>query len=209
VLRKKIIEEGDLFIFYINKDKTKLDTATPNKVFSSKHGHFNHNDIIGKPFGSKIQSSHGTDLGYIFVLFPTPEMWIKTLVHRTEILYITDISIILFYLELKPGSLVVESGTGSGSLSSAIAITIAPNGHLFTYEYHEQRAKAAIEDFKLIGLSPYITVQCRDVCQDGFDKEQESVDAVFLDLPAPWKALPNATTVLRKNKKNLFIFSFN
>jgi tRNA A58 N-methylase Trm61 len=36
---------------------------------------------------------------------------------RTQILYGTDIALILLELELRPGSVCIESGTGSGSLS--------------------------------------------------------------------------------------------
>ncbi|CAG8533712.1 2615_t:CDS:2, partial [Dentiscutata erythropus] len=46
--------------------------------------------------------------------------------------------------------------------------TIAPNGHLYTFEYHEERAKAAKQDFEKHGLSDLITTECRDVYKDGF-----------------------------------------
>ena len=39
--------------------------------------------------------------------------------------------------------MVVECGTGSGSMSHAIVRTIAPSGHLYTFEFHEQRATTA------------------------------------------------------------------
>lgn len=34
-------------------------------------------------------------------------------------------------------------GTGSGSFSTSLARTIAPTGHLFTYEFHADRAQQA------------------------------------------------------------------
>ena len=48
--------------------------------------------------------------------------------HRTQILYSTDISMILFELDLKLGSRVVETGTGSGSLSHSICQSIGAEG---------------------------------------------------------------------------------
>ncbi|KAJ1980625.1 tRNA (adenine-N(1)-)-methyltransferase catalytic subunit trm61 [Dimargaris cristalligena] len=43
-----------------------------------------------------------------------------------------------------------------------------------------------------------VTIQHRDVCKLGFGLENE-VDAVFLDLPAPWEAIPSARTAFRQN----------
>jgi len=44
-----------------------------------------------------------------------------------------DNSAIVFKLDIKPGSVVVEAGTGSGSLSCAISESIAEKGRLYTF----------------------------------------------------------------------------
>ena len=49
-------------------------------------------------------------------------------------------------MELRPGSVVVESGTGSGSLSHAIARTVSPGGHLHTFDFHQMRTDTAREE---------------------------------------------------------------
>jgi tRNA (adenine57-N1/adenine58-N1)-methyltransferase len=110
-----------------------------------------------------------TGKGFIYLLTPTPELWTLNLPHRTQILYSPDISFISFMLELKPGVQMIESGTGSGSFSHAILRTIAPLGHLYTFEYHQERALKAKEEFEMHGLSEFVSVECRNVCQDGFN----------------------------------------
>ncbi|KAI9488550.1 1-methyladenosine methyltransferase catalytic subunit Gcd14 [Zychaea mexicana] len=132
-----------------------------------------------------------TQRGFIYLLHPTPELWTLCLPHRTQILYIADISFISTYLDMKPGSHVIESGTGSGSFSHSIARTIAPTGKLYTFEYHAERTAVAAKEFTDHGLGEIVQIQQRDVCKDGFGMTN-AVNAVFLDLPAPWEAIASA-----------------
>jgi tRNA (adenine57-N1/adenine58-N1)-methyltransferase len=39
---------------------------------------------------------------------------------------------------------------------------------LFSFEYHEERANLARQEFKDHGLDDLITLSHRDVCKDGF-----------------------------------------
>lgn len=53
-------------------------------------------------------------------------------------------------------------------------------------------------------MSEYVTVYNRDVCNDGFDLEN-AADAVFLDLPSPWKALESAKRAIKKEGRIYFL----
>eukprot|EP00494_Astrolonche_serrata_P027136 UN27399 len=96
------------------------------------------------------------------MLKPTPELWTDAVPHRTQILYQADISLIVFRLCIKPGDIIVESGTGSGSLSTHLARALQPTGQLYTFEFNENRVEAAKDDFKKLGIDEYITVTHRD-----------------------------------------------
>lgn len=200
---KEIIEENDTVILYQSFNSMQALKVTPSlinkkgekveNIHQTNYGALKIANLIGKKFGTRVQLSKG----YAYVLYPTPELWTKTLPHRTQIIYATDISLILMQLELKPGSVVIESGTGSGSLSHSILRTIAPSGHLHTFDFHEQRVEAAKKEFQDHNLADFVTVKQRDVCQNGFDLENVA-DAVFLDLPHPWDAISHAKKALKK-----------
>ena len=108
----------------------------------------------------QVYTSNGKQ--WVLIVHPTSEWWTKALSHQTQILYSTDISVITLQLELRPGAVVCEcgklfdwlsiilkwvwlvvAGTGSGSLSHAIIRTIAPDSHLYTCDFHEQRVQIA------------------------------------------------------------------
>jgi tRNA (adenine57-N1/adenine58-N1)-methyltransferase len=164
--RCEVIKENDVIIAYVSPADMKPLTCIKDGVFRNRYGEFCHNGMIGKRFGVKYPSKNSH--GFIYLLYPTPELWTLVLPHRTQILYNADISLITMLLELKPGSKMIEAGTGSGSFSHAIARTIYPNGKLFTFEYHQDRQKIAEQEFKEHCLDSIIVCSFGDVCRNGF-----------------------------------------
>jgi tRNA (adenine57-N1/adenine58-N1)-methyltransferase len=153
--------------------------------------------------------------GFIHLLPPTPETWTSSLPHRTQVVYTPDYSYILHRLRARPGTSVIEAGAGSGSFTHASARAVYNGypraeevngqvakkrklGKVWSFEFHEQRSaklEREIQDHDLEGI---VQITHRDVCENGFlvgnyGDESPYAEAVFLDLPAPWLALPHLT----------------
>ena len=223
--RQSTIQVGDLVVIMISFDTLNFVYAKRNAIFSNRNGHFHHNDFLGKPFGCKVRSRTHQGYGFCYLLKPTPELWVRSLPHRTQIVHELDQAQIIFQLQIRPNSIVVESGTGSAALSHALVRSIAPRGHLHTYEFNPHRAQTARDELARHGLSHLVTVRNVDVCSKSTssncppetnpkDSSQptptvpgggfvgvaaHSVDAVFLDLPEPWNAIAEAARVLKPN----------
>lgn len=104
----------------------------------------------------------------------TAALWTQACPHRTEILYAHDIAtIVTAGLDLRPGHWVLESGTGSGSLTVSLSRAVSPTGHVVTFEYHRERAHNITEQLKRLtrgGLdyTGHIHVVHGDVVARGF-----------------------------------------
>ena len=70
-------------------------------------------------------------------------------------MYSTYIAMVRLQLELRPGNMVVDSGTGSGLLSHALARTVAPRGHLHTSDFRAERVQKARVKVAEHGLGAY------------------------------------------------------
>ncbi|KAI9871070.1 MAG: tRNA (adenine-N(1)-)-methyltransferase catalytic subunit trm61, partial [Pleopsidium flavum] len=92
--------------------------------------------------------------GFVHLLPPTPESWTTSLPHRTQVVYTPDYSYILHRLRVRPGSVIIEAGAGSGSFTHAAARAVFDGyqnehesrsrkrkrtGKVWSYEFHEQR----------------------------------------------------------------------
>ena len=196
-----IAKAGDCVLLYESPKSSTCIVLIQKEIYQNKYGIFYHDDIIGTSFGSKIYSRSKKNekkdfTSWLLLLSPTPEQWSLSLKHRTQIMYPTDISVVLSQLYIKPGSVVYESGTGSGSLSCSFIRSIAPYGYLHTFEFNEHRVKEARADFDKFGLTDYVTVYWRDICGNGFPTCDTGVDAIFLDLPSPYE-LPVITSITK------------
>lgn len=142
--------------------------------------------------------------GFVHILPPTPEIWTSSLPHRTQVVYTPDYSYILQRIRARPGTRLIEAGSGSGSFTHASARAVyngapkstgqpSPTGKVFSFEFHEQRFEKMKREVQEHGLSSLVEVNHRDVYNEGFlvDGKSPQADAVFLDLPAPWLALPH------------------
>lgn len=121
-------------------------------------------------FGSRV-TARGPGGGWVTLLAPTPELWTAVLRHRTQILYAADISLVVGCLGLRPGAVVLESGTGSGSLTHALARAVAPAGRVHTFDFHAGRAAEAAAEFGRHGLTGLVLGGCRNIEEDGFPPE--------------------------------------
>ncbi|KAG8163597.1 hypothetical protein KVR01_006894 [Diaporthe batatas] len=136
--------------------------------------------------------------GFVYILPPTPEIWTSSLPHRTQVVYTPDYSYVLQRIRARPGSRLLEAGSGSGSFTHASARAVYdgevdPTGKVFSFEFHEQRFEKMKKEITEHGLERVVEINHRDVYNEGFlvDGKSPEADAVFLDLPAPWLALPH------------------
>lgn len=84
---RSVIQPGDLVVIFESFTNLNFVYATPKACFSNRNGHFPHDDFIGKPYGCKIRSKNNNGLGFLYLLRPTPELWGRSLPHRTQIVH--------------------------------------------------------------------------------------------------------------------------
>ena len=185
------IEEGNYVLLYLNSRKTYLVKVETGKNFHTHKGFIKFDDLIGKEYGCTIESN----LGIEFVaLRPLLRDYIVKSVRRTQINYPKDIALIVMFSGIGPGSHVVEAGTGTGALTTALAHYVKPHGKVYSYEIREEFIKVAEKNLKRAGLSDFVELKKGDVTAK---IEERNIDAVILDLATPWLVVPNAYEALK------------
>jgi tRNA (adenine57-N1/adenine58-N1)-methyltransferase len=190
-LSNKKIMEGDHILLYLSQRKTYLVKAEAGKTFHTHKGFVKFDDLIGKEYGSTVLSN----LGYEFkALKPLLRDFIMKSLRKTQITYPKDIALIIMFSGIGPGSQVVEAGTGTGALTTALAHYVKPQGKVYSYEIREEFLKTAEKNLKRAGLIDFVELKNKDVTM-GID--ESDVDAVILDLATPWLVISHAYAALK------------
>ncbi len=183
-------EEGDL-VLLLSTDRKKYLLRLDNPAeFQTHRGKIQHADLIGIPYGSQVHSH----LGVRFALLrPTLEDLLLQTKRHTQIMYPKDIGYVLLRLSIGYGTRVLEAGTGSGALTTALAWSIGPEGQVFSYDRREDMQDLARRNLARIGLEERVTFHHRDI-KEGFI--ERDIDAIFLDVPNPHEYLPQVRQAL-------------
>jgi tRNA (adenine57-N1/adenine58-N1)-methyltransferase len=182
---------GDLVQLVGLSHKNFIFRLTAGRQLHTHRGIINHDDLIGIPWGSQISSHLGRPF---FLLQPSLADLIRETKRNTQIIYPKDVGFILVNLGIGPGQHVLEAGTGSGAMTTALAYSVGDNGHVTTYEVRTEMIKLAQENLAKIGLDHRVTFKQADIAQ-GFD--EIGVPALFMDLPHPENYLTQVRKALR------------
>ena len=175
-----IAHDGDLAQLVGLRHKHFILTLQAGARFETHRGILQHDDLIGKPWGTQVFSHIGSPF---FLLQPSLADLINELPRTTQILYPKDIGFILITMGIVPGQTVMEAGTGSGSMTTALASAVGPQGRVISYEVKQDVQNLARKNLTRFGLESRVDFKLRDIGQ-GFDETE--VDAFFLDVPNPY-----------------------
>jgi len=189
-LTQSVINEGDDVLLYLNRKRTYLVKVEKGKSFHTHKGFLQLDQIVGKPFGTRILSNTGTEF---IVLKPQLSDFIFKSQRKTQITYPKDVALIVMFSGIGPGSRVVEGGTGTGALTTALAHYVKPDGRVYSYEIRPEFTQTALKNLKRANLLNYVELKNKDITQ-GID--ETDADAVVLDLATPWLVIPHAYSTL-------------
>ncbi len=175
-----VARDGDLVQLVGLRHKHFILTLQAGAKFETHRGILQHDDLIGKPWGTQVFSHIGAPF---FLLQPSLADLINELPRTTQILYPKDIGFILITMGIGPGQTVMEAGTGSGSMTTALAFAVGPQGRVISYEVKQDVQNLARKNLSRFALDSRVDFKLRDIGQ-GFD--ETDVDAFFLDVPNPY-----------------------
>ncbi len=190
---------GDYVLLY-HSDKVKLIVrAEPGKIISTIKGNIKSDDIIGLEYGCKVKSS----LGYEFIVTrpSLDELMLEIYDRPTQVIYPKDAALIILKCEIASGCTVVEAGSGSGFMTTFLAMYVRPGGKVYSYERRPEFLSVARRNVSKLGLEESVEFRLRDVLREGFDLPDNSADAVILDLLSPWELLGEVYRVLKHGRK--------
>ncbi|MFQ5574480.1 MAG: tRNA (adenine-N1)-methyltransferase, partial [Terriglobia bacterium] len=186
------LKNGELVLIVSSKGRKFLLTLEEDTQFHYQRGVVEHNQMIGGPEGQIVHSSLGDELS---VYRPTLQDYTLKLRRKTQIIYPKDVSAILMWADIFPGARVLESGVGSGALTMALLRAVGASGQVISYENRPEMADLARHHIaRFLGQIPQHTLKIGNVYES---IGESGLDRIVLDLPEPWRALPQVTRALK------------
>jgi len=188
-----IFGAGDRVQLTDAKGKLYSFTITPGKEWHTHKGWIVHDELIGVPEGSVVETSAGLK----FTAFkPLLADYVLSMPRGATIVYPKDAALILGFADIYPGARVLEAGVGSGALTISLLRAVGAAGHVHSVERRDEFAANATSNVtNYFGERPVNWSLSIGSLQD--QEFNESFDRVILDMLAPWECIALASQVLR------------
>ncbi len=186
-------EAGDIVQLVGLRHKNFIFTLVPGGEMHTHRGILKHDDLIGLPWGSQIFSHLGSPF---FILQPMLGDILTNLPRNTQILYPKEIGMILVTMGIGPGQRVIEAGTGSGSMTIALAYAVGTEGRVLSYERRQEFQNLAMKNLARLGLETRVDFRLKDI-GEGVDETDTNADAFFLDVANPYDYIVQVRNALK------------
>ncbi len=184
------VQYGDLIMLMGKDRRAFIRTVTEGYRFECHFGYVDFDELVGSPFGAQVR----THLGHkMFVLVPSLDDIVTHLKREGQIIFPKDLGYIALKLGVQPGARVIEAGTGSGALTTMLAVLVGETGHVYSYERKPRMQSRAQSNLERLGLADRVTFHLADIA-DGF--AETNAHALFLDVREPWEYLDAARAAL-------------
>jgi tRNA (adenine57-N1/adenine58-N1)-methyltransferase len=175
------------------KGKMHTITLQLNQEWHTHNGWLVHNEVVGLPEGSVVETTGGLK----FLAFkPLLADYVLAMPRGATIVYPKDAAMIIGVADIYPGSRVLEAGVGSGALTISLLRATGPTGKVHSVERRADFAENARSnvDAYFESAPENWSLVVGDLQDQDFDSEY---DRVVLDMLAPWECVDIAAGSLR------------
>ena len=187
-----MIETGSLVLLVSPRGKRYMRRIEDGAELHTNEGKLALADVAQAGFGARVKTHMGREYK---IYRPTLYDLCKNVKRQTQIIYPKEIGYIIMRLGIGPGMRVVECGSGSGSLTVALAWFVGPTGKVLTYERREEFFKLCGRNLRWAGLDDGRVEQTLRHIEEGF--VHTDADALFLDVREPWLYLDSVAKAIR------------
>ena len=187
-----VFKVGDRVQLTDAKGKMHTITLQLNQEWHTHNGWLVHNEVIGLPEGSFVETTGGLK----FLAFkPLLADFVLAMPRGATIVYPKDAAMILGFADIAPGVRVLEAGVGSGALSISLLRAVGITGTVDSFEKREEFATIATKNVnQYFGENPSNWNLHLGAVQE-FEHAKQ-YDRVVLDMLAPWECIDMASKVL-------------
>lgn len=195
--RRGVFEAGERVQLTDHKSRHHTITLAAAAKFHTHRGWIEHDDIIGAPEGTVVEST--ASLRYL-VLRPQLRDIVLSMPRGATVIYPKDAAAIVGLLDLGPGDRVLEAGAGSGAMSMSLLRAVGPDGSVVSFERRDDFARIAQRNVTAyLGETPNWSLTVGDL-NEGYlaaGIPDGGFDGCILDMLAPWECLDTARRALR------------